>query len=159
MLKISNILKFFLILSPLLIRAEEKKETTPTVETAKTTTEDTVKKEKINSLKDKIALEEKLLKDLKTEQEKTDLKDAAINEKIKIKETDILNAKNELAALVSSKGTFFKNIKEKLDTSKEKISQHTNIVYFGKIAGTLALVAGIVYFIKTYVEKNNTSAE
>jgi hypothetical protein len=159
MLKTSNLLKFFLILSPLLIHAEEKKETTPTVEAAKTIAEEIVKKEKINFLNDKIALEEKLLKDLKTEQEKTDLKDAAINEKIKIKETDILNTKNELAALVSSKNTFFKNVKEKLNTCKQKISNRTYVVFFGKTVGALALVAGIGYAIKTYVEKKNTPAE
>lgn len=148
MLKMNNVLKFFLILIPLLIRAEEKK----------VIAEDIVKK-RINFLNDKIALEEKLLKDLKTK-EKTETENSTeIKKEIKIKETEIFNTKKELAALVSSKSTFFKNLKKKLNTYKQKISNRTYIVCFGKTVGALALVAGIGYAIKTYVEKNNTSAE
>lgn len=157
MLKTNNLLKFFLILSPLLIRAEEKKETTPTVETAVIAEKEIAKKEKINFLNKKISISEEELNTLKIK-EKTE-NSTQIKKEIEIKEADILNTKKELAALVSSESTFFKNLKEKLNTCKQKISNRTYLVYFGKTVGALALVASIGYAIKTYVEKKNTSVE
>ena len=162
MLKTSNLLKFFLVLNPLLIHSGEETKTPSEVltqsEATKAVAEKIVKKERIDFLNDKIILEEKLLKELKAEEKKTGLEDALINEKIKIKETDILNAKNELAELTLSKNNFFKNAKEKLNICKEKISNRTYLVVFGKTLGAVALVGGIGYAIKTYLEKN-TSAE
>jgi biopolymer transport protein ExbD len=163
MLKTSNLLKFFLVLNPLLIYSGEETKTPSEVQTKseapKTIAAEIVKKERIDFLNDKIILEEKLLRELKEEEKKTDLKDALINEKIKIKETDILNAKNELAELTLSKNNFFKNAKEKLSICKQKISNRTYLVVFGKTLGAVALVGGIGYGIKTYLEKRNTSAE
>lgn len=162
MLKTSNLLKFFLVLNPLLIYSGEETKTPSEVQTKseapKTIAAEIVKKERIDFLNKKISFSEEELNALKIK-EKTEVENAEIKKEIKIKETDILNAKNELAELTLSKNNFFKNAKEKLSICKQKISNRTYLVVFGKTLGAVALVGGIGYGIKTYLEKRNTSAE